>query len=193
MKLYHTSHQIIRQPDVNYGRRNADFGGGFYLAESRDFAERWASEQKDEKTYVNIYELDLTGLNVVTLTRDAEWVEYIFKNRNGFADSKADADVIIGPIANDTIYDTYGIIGSGLLKNDTALALLQLGPCYRQIAVKTEKAASQLKWLFADELSHSSIAAFRTTVRNEEREYQELFASTLETLPEFAEIDEMLG
>ncbi|MBE6719709.1 MAG: DUF3990 domain-containing protein [Ruminococcaceae bacterium] len=27
MKLYHTSHQIIRQPDVNYGRRNADFSG----------------------------------------------------------------------------------------------------------------------------------------------------------------------
>ena len=32
MTLYHTSYQIIREPDVRYGRKNADFGQGFYLS-----------------------------------------------------------------------------------------------------------------------------------------------------------------
>ena len=32
MKLYHTSTVQIREPDLLRGRKNADFGQGFYLA-----------------------------------------------------------------------------------------------------------------------------------------------------------------
>ena len=31
MKLYHTGYQEIRIPDLTVGRKNADFGQGFYL------------------------------------------------------------------------------------------------------------------------------------------------------------------
>jgi hypothetical protein len=55
------------------------------------------------------------------------------------------ADVIIGPIANDTIYDTFGIITSGLLKDEDALKLLKIGPEYRQIVLKTERAVKNLR------------------------------------------------
>ena len=44
MILYHTSNREIRDPDIHYGRKNADFGWGFYLTPDKDFTYRWASE-----------------------------------------------------------------------------------------------------------------------------------------------------
>ena len=32
MTLYHTSDREIRNPDIHYGRKNADFGWAFYLS-----------------------------------------------------------------------------------------------------------------------------------------------------------------
>lgn len=40
MILYHTSNQEIRNPDIRHGRKNADFGWGFYLIPDRDFTYR---------------------------------------------------------------------------------------------------------------------------------------------------------
>ncbi len=40
MRLYHTSTVEIRQPDIRRGRKNADFGQGFYLTPDRAFAVR---------------------------------------------------------------------------------------------------------------------------------------------------------
>ena len=34
----------IRSPDVHHGRKNADFGQGFYMSPDRSFSERWAKE-----------------------------------------------------------------------------------------------------------------------------------------------------
>ncbi|MCR4955154.1 MAG: DUF3990 domain-containing protein, partial [Lachnospiraceae bacterium] len=53
-------------------------------------------------------------------------------------------DVIIGPIANDTIYDTLGVLTSGFWSADQSLELLQIGPTYYQIVLKTPAAAKQL-------------------------------------------------
>ncbi len=140
MKLYHTGNIEIPAPDIRHGRVNADFGQGFYLTPDEDFTWRWA--RKD--AVVNTYELDLAGLVVHRFERDAAWFDYIFKNRR--ARDTLDADVVIGPIANDTIFDTFGIISSGWLKPEDALSLLMIGPEYTQVAVKTDKAAAQLKW-----------------------------------------------
>ena len=35
MILYHTGFETIKEPDVHLGRRNADFGQGFYLTADR--------------------------------------------------------------------------------------------------------------------------------------------------------------
>ena len=44
--LYHTGFREIREPDVHFGRKNADFGQGFYMTAEKEFASRWATEQK---------------------------------------------------------------------------------------------------------------------------------------------------
>ncbi len=179
MRIYHTGYQEIREPDVRYGRKNADFGQGFYLTADGDFARRWARERKGVQTVLNIYELDPEGLAVQRFQRDREWFDYIFRNRGGYEDRLRDIDVIIGPIANDTIYNTFGVLTSGLLEPETALQVLQLGPEYRQIVLKTEKAAGRLQWIGAEILSGEEIRQYRERVSQEEEAYQRQLAKTI--------------
>ena len=170
--LYHTCLQEIRQPDIHIGRVNADFGQGFYLSPDEAFSRRWASIRKGQDTWLNVYCLQTDGLNVKTLKRDEAWFDYIFHNRSGCRDSLAAYDVITGPIANDTIYDTWGITTSGLLKPADALQILSFGPEYTQTVLKTEKAAAQLRFVSAQIIPGNEISGYRETLRREEASYQ---------------------
>ena len=171
MILYHTSNSEIRVPDIRHGRVNADFGQGFYLTPDQDFGCRWAWQD----TVLNRYELDMTRLRVHTFSRAADWFEYIFHNRR--AEDLIDADVVIGPIANDTIFETLGIISSGYLKPEEALQLLMIGPEYTQVAIKTQKAADQLKWIGAEKIT--GVEAYKASLKREQEEYQEQFAAAM--------------
>lgn len=182
MRLYHTGYEEIREPDIHHGRKNADFGQGFYMTANEEFACRWARERAGKKTIMNTYELDLSGLVLHRFERDTDWFNYIYNNRAGRPDPLAEADVIVGPIANDTIFDTFGIITSGFLSADQAIKLLLIGPQYEQIVIKTASAAANLKWLSSRELSSAEIAQYREIVEKEQKEYQTLFAETLEQM-----------
>lgn len=179
--MYHAGFEEIRQPDVHFGRRNADFGQGFYLTADAEFARRWARERRGQKTIINSYELDCAGLQLHSFRRAPDWFAYLYANRNREPDSLK-ADVIIGPIANDTIYNTWGIITSGFLKPEAAMRLLLIGPEYQQITIKTEKAAAQLRWLSAQELTPEELARYRALVAEEEDAYQTLFVKEMEAL-----------
>lgn len=182
LHLFHTGYAEIREPDIRYGRKNADFGQGFYLSDSDEFAGKWMRERRDAVIHVNAYELDLDGLRVLRLTRDADWLDYILRNRAGRADAHPEADVVIGPIANDTIYDTLGILTSGVLTREQSLALLRIGPAFEQTVLKTEKAAARLKWLSTRALAQGEAARFRERVRREEDDYRALLARALENM-----------
>ena len=171
MKLYHTGTVEIPVPDIRHGRVNADFGQGFYLTPDADFTYRWS--RKD--AVVNEYELDLTGLAVHQFVRNAAWFDYIFHNRR--ARDALEADVVIGPIANDTIFDTFGIISSGFLEPEDALELLKIGPEYTQVAVKTEKAVAQLRWMGARVVA--DVEARREALKEEKAQYDRLFTATI--------------
>ena len=181
MILYHTGSGEIRDPDIHHGRKNADFGQGFYLTPDKEFACRWARERKDEQTVLNTYDLDTEGLDVCEFTRNEDWFRYIFGNRSGREDSIY-SDVVIGPIANDTIYDTLGVITSGFLSSDQALQLLMIGPEYTQVVIKTVKAASHLHWISSEVLTTDRIREYRRVVAAEEQDYQEKFALKLDEI-----------
>lgn len=180
--LYHTGYQQIQNPDVHFGRTNADFGQGFYTTKDPEFAKRWARERKGSDTIINTYELDLSGLDVLCLQRDDTWFTYIYHNRSGRPDAFPQKDVIIGPIANDTIFDTFGIVTSGILSPEQSLKLLQIGPVYEQVVLKTRKAAAHLHWISSTALDHASLLSYQDTVHMEERSYQSAFARCLEDL-----------
>ena len=113
----------------------------------------------------------LDGLDVHRFDRSVDWFEYIFHNRR--TDDRLEHDVIIGPIANDTIFDTLGVISSGFLSSEDALKLLMIGPEYTQVAMKTEKAVKQLRWTGSEIISRPSLNV------GEQVAYQEAFAKTL--------------
>ena len=172
MRLYHVSNVEITTPDLKRGRKNADFGQGFYLTPDEEFARKWA----EDYAVLNIYELDTEGLDIHEFSRDKAWFEYIFNNRR--VKDMLSTDVVIGPIANDTIFDTLGIISSGFLKPEDALSLLLVGPCYTQVAVKTEKALNKLKFIESQKIERQD----KSQKQAEEEAYQEMFASAMEKL-----------
>ena len=180
MILFHTSDIIIKEPDIRRGRSNTDFGQGFYLTPDESFAGSWARERTSSDIYVNRYELQTDGLKVKTFGRDEEWFSYIFDNRRGAADRLEDFDVIIGPVANDTLFETYGIITSGLLTSEQALELLRIGLEYTQVAIKTETGADALRWMDAEGLNADAMAAARREYDRQRASFDAEFARTLD-------------
>ena len=179
IKVFHASYQIIEKPDVHYGRINADFGQGFYVTDSKEFASRWVRQKPGENIYINCYELDDETLNIKKLDRDSEWFKYVFSNRRSLPDSLSEYDVITGPIANDTIFNTLGIMTSGVLTDEQAMSLLSIGPCYKQIALKTNIAASKLKFISSEILSLEEIQKNRALLEADEEKYLEEFAAVM--------------
>ena len=172
MILYHTGTQEIREPDIRCGRKNADFGQGFYLTPDREFTYRWAGKD----AVVNEYELDENGLCIHTFTRSDDWFRYIFDNRR--MRDELSADVIIGPIANDTVFDTLGIMSSGYLRPEDSLKLLLIGPEYIQAVIKTDRAAKQLRFLRSEKIGRIA----EGTRRNEQEEFLKAFTAELERI-----------
>lgn len=181
IRIYHAGFDIIESPDITRGRANADFGQGFYVSPNEEFSRRWAKHRKGEKTYINTYELDLKDLKIKRFQRDEEWFSYIYDNRYHKDDTNKDYDLIIGPIANDTIYDTFGIITSGILSKEDAMKLLMIGNVYEQIVLKSEKAVSHLRFLSYEEISEDEIASYREILSKEQEDYQKRFVALLKT------------
>ena len=175
MLLYHTSDREIKNPDIHHGRKNADFGWGFYLTPDKDFTYRWAGSN----AVVNVYEFDEKDLDVHIFKRDAAWFEYIFNNRR--ANDGMTVDVVMGPIANDTIFDTFGIISSGYLKPKEALHMLEIGPEYMQVAIKTERAAKQLRFIKSEKIERINADA----LKKEQDDYQKAFTQRFEKISDY--------
>ena len=179
IKLYHIALEKIENPDIKYGRKNADFGQGFYLSDNKEFSLKWAPFDKEKDTFLNIYELDLKNLKIKNLYKDDEWFDYIYNNRNFYPDFLSEYDVISGPIANDTIYNTLGIITSGLLDKDKASKLLMLGDNYQQIVIKTSKAKENLKYIGSEKIDKEDVLNLKKKLKKEEKKYQKLIYKSM--------------
>lgn len=180
--LYHAGYSVIEHPDVHYGRKNADFGQGFYTSDNKDFSERWVRERSGYNIVINSYVLDDINLKVKRFRRNSEWFNYIFSNRRSKEDILAEYDLIIGPIANDTIYETFGLITSGFLSDDEAMKLLMVGECSDQIVLKTRKATEHLRFISSEILTKEKIDAARKEHEIENERFQSEFAQAMKSL-----------
>jgi hypothetical protein len=178
--LFHASYQVIENPDVHHGRKNADLGQGFYTTDDRVFANRWVRESPGKDIIINHYELDDSDLKVKKFERNKEWFEYIFANRRLKPDAYEEYDLIIGPIANDTIYDTLGIITSGYLTDEEAMKLLLVGPSSYQIVLKTPKAADNLKFVSYEILTKEALQEAASLHEKESEAYQTELSKVME-------------
>ena len=115
MILYHGSNIEISQIDIDKGRKGKDFGKGFYLSEDIKQAEKMASlttfRQGKGVPVVSKFMFDesiLNGKSDIKIKQfggyTIEWAEFILLNRNNNTNIQAhDYDIVIGPIADDTV------------------------------------------------------------------------------------------
>lgn len=66
MILYHGSKYIVEQPQYGKGKKNNDYGIGFYCTASMELAKEWACDDTYDG-YANIYEIDEANLNILRL------------------------------------------------------------------------------------------------------------------------------
>lgn len=112
--LYHGSNVSIEQIDLSLSRKGKDFGCGFYLNANRqqamDMAIRTIQRMRCGVPTVTAYTFDESVLGQAELNIKVfddyciEWAEFVLANRKNTSDTSAHSyDIVIGPIANDTV------------------------------------------------------------------------------------------
>lgn len=142
MKVFHGSTVIVNAPLVGLGRRNLDFGRGFYVTDIIEQAISWASRPFNvgKPQILNVYEFDKNSVlkNGYQYKEfkayDAEWLEFVVASRKGVPVWQ-DFDVIEGGIANDRVFNTIELYSQGLITMDVALQRLQYEQPNNQICI----------------------------------------------------------
>jgi len=156
MELYHGSTQRVEHPVIFEQQRLLDFGKGFYVTTSKEQAGQWASikskrETGKSKAFVNVYFADDNLLNGPHLKikifnqASEEWLDFILFNRNN--DIRHGYDIVFGPVANDTLYQTLTLFESGILTKPETIARLKVHRLFDQISFHTPEALDRLKFV----------------------------------------------
>lgn len=148
--LYHGSPFCVVQPLASAGRKNLDFGQGFYLTRLREQAETWAviisSRQKENRApeaWLNIYEFDLEaaladGYRLLCLeSYDRQWLDFISASRHG-EQPWAEYDFIEGGVANDKVVDAIEAYLVGLADLEHTLGKLAYAKPNHQICLRNQ-------------------------------------------------------
>lgn len=113
-RLYHGSNVAIEQIDLSRSKRGKDFGQGFYLNANPDQAMAMAIRTtrflNEGRPILSCYEFDeeeavRKGLSIKNFSDySEEWAEFVVMNRKNNSDIPAHPyDIVIGPIADDTV------------------------------------------------------------------------------------------
>lgn len=155
MKLYHGSTVVVKQPNIRIGRKNTDFGKGFYTTTDFDQAASWARIRSrragSEVAIVSVYEIDDNLLqnkdfNIMEYHRVTEqWLNFVVNNRR--TAPLHNYDIVLGPVANDNLYATISMYENGQLSVEAAIVQLNTHVLYNQVSFHTKEALSQIKYL----------------------------------------------
>ena len=112
--LYHGSNVRITEVDLSKSRKGKDFGRGFYLNANKEqamsMAERTTRIIGKGEPVLSAFEFDLDkaiadGLNILVFDDySEEWADFVVMNRKNRGEKPVhDYDVVIGPIADNTV------------------------------------------------------------------------------------------
>lgn len=83
--LYHGSKDIIEKPKYHKGKKENDYGFGFYCIENNELAKEWACSNNESNGFSNKYSIDITNLKILDLTDKRysilNWIAILLKNR----------------------------------------------------------------------------------------------------------------
>jgi hypothetical protein len=155
MLLYHGSNMEVAKPRLVEQTRGLDFGVGFYLtaneAQAARFSEIVAKRRKGGEATVSVYEFDMEAAEAMLAIRrfnhaDAEWLSFVAHNRRKTYQGE-NYDIVMGPVANDTVMPTIQAFLAGFLTEEATLATLKTSKLTDQACLKSDRALSLLRFV----------------------------------------------
>jgi hypothetical protein len=159
MLLYHGSNTVISKPDLGMSKKYLDFGMGFYLTSNKNQAVefskkvvRRALKRREGAGIATINEYEFETESAKRMLRvkifdmpDEEWLDYVVSNRQGVGNAD-DYDVVIGPVANDDVFEVIEYYEDGMFTKEAAINALKIKKLFTQFTMKTEAALNMLKF-----------------------------------------------
>ena len=164
--IYHGSKQVVETPEFGKGKKNNDFGYGFYCTESDELAKEWAVSSLSNG-FSNRYTLDTEYLKVLNLNSPEytilNWIAILVEHRlfaiktpvanrakqylvDNFGINVNAYDLITGYRADDSYFDyAEAFLNNGITVEQLARAM-QLGKLGEQIVIKSKFAFSKIKF-----------------------------------------------
>lgn len=158
MRVYHGSLVVVEEPEIRIGDRYLDFGYGFYTTKNKEQAIKWTAKQKNRKGtnigYVSMYDFNLEKaedeLKIIHFDKaDKEWLDFVSVNRKG--QCQETYDIVIGPVADDSVYEVVRFYEIGVYDIEETLKRLKVEKLYNQVLFHTEKSLTYLKFIGAEE------------------------------------------
>ena len=164
--VYHGSEQIVEVPTFGLGRKNNDFGLGFYCTESEELAKEWAVSSL-RNGFSNRYTLDTEYMKILNLNSPdytiLNWIAVLVEHRlftiktpvarrakrylvDNFGVNVNAFDLITGYRADDSYFDyAESFLNNGISVQQLAKAM-RLGKLGEQIVIKSKFAFSRLQY-----------------------------------------------
>lgn len=166
LTVYHGSKQIVEVPTFGLGRKNNDYGLGFYCTESSDLAKEWAVSSLSDG-FANRYTLDTEYLNILNLNSPdytiLNWIAVLVQHRlfsiktpvarrakqylvEHFGINVNAYDLITGYRADDSYFDYAVAFLNNTITVEQLSQAMQLGKLGEQIVIKSKFAFSKIKY-----------------------------------------------
>lgn len=162
--LYHGSRDIIETPEFGLGKKNNDFGQGFYCTESEELAKEWATTAGRDG-YANRYLLDAEYLKILNLNSPEysvlNWIAVLIEHRlftpaspvekqarsyliNNFSVKVNAYDIVTGYRADDSYYDFAAAFLSNTISIEQLASAMRLGKLGEQVVIKSKAAFASI-------------------------------------------------
>lgn len=186
--VYHGSVNKIPKPIFGGGKETNDYGRGFYCTQDIELACEWAAAEENNNSFVNKYEIDLSRLKVLDLTKKQysvlNWIAILVKYRifdinseiarkakvfliSNYYIDVSNYDVVIGYRADDS----YFRYARDFLNNTISVQQLskatQLGNLGLQIVFISEKSFNSLNFIGIEEVD-STVYYAKRKIRDED-------------------------
>lgn len=201
--IYHGSDKVIESPSFGEGRKNNDFGLGFYCTESNDLAKEWGVSSLSDG-FSNRYKLDTDNLNILRLnSKDytiLNWMAVLVEHRlfsldtpgarrakqyliSKFGINVNAYDVIIGYRADDSYYNYAEAFLYNSITIDQLSRAMKLGKLGEQVVIKSRIGFSRIHYEGYEEAKRSQYYPLKKS-RNDEanQKYQNILEEEIDSL-----------
>lgn len=164
--LFHGSEKVIEAPSFGEGKRNNDFGLGFYCTETENLAKEWAvSSLRDG--FCNRYILDTEYMKILNLNSPdytiLNWIAVLVEHRlfsirtpiarrakkyliDNFGINVNAFDIVTGYRADDSYFDYAESFLNNAISVEQLAAAMKLGKLGEQIVLKSQFAFSRIRF-----------------------------------------------